>query len=87
MSWVGIRTLSVVRNDGDEIVGNDCHIMTVDGELLHPFGTTIDQAQSMDFPRRKSEVCNACIAVTFGFVASSHQRAVVIIASLNQVRI
>lgn len=33
--------------DGDEVVGDDSHVMTVNAESLDTFSPSVDQSQSM----------------------------------------
>ena len=68
------------------VVSNHSHGMTVDTELLHPLGTGVDQAQTVDFVGAEPEVGNSGIAsVTLGGIAGLFFGAVEGISAVDQV--
>jgi hypothetical protein len=77
--------LSRVWNNWDEIISNDGHIVAINSKLLHSFCARINQAQTMDFPRRKSEVGDSCVVAALCRVTGCDIRAVKIVSSLDQI--
>jgi hypothetical protein len=53
--------------------------------MLHAFGTSIDQPQSMHFSGGKSEIGDASIVFARRLVACSSSRTVEIVSSLDEV--
>ena len=50
-----------VRLDGDEVVGDYCHVVAVNAELLSPFRTRVYEAEPMDFVCLEFEFGDASI--------------------------
>lgn len=80
------NTLRLIWNDWYKIIGDNCHIMPVNGELLNALRSGVDQTEPMDFPWTHPEVSNASVTFTFGCVSSSSgYGAIVIVPSLDEV--
>lgn len=61
--WYENITLGVVWLDGYEIIRDNSHIMSVDGELLYSFCTGINQPKSVKLSGAESEVGDSGIAL------------------------
>ena len=56
------HTLCLVRNNRNKIVGDNSHIMTVNGKLLYTLRTSIDQPKAMLFAGRELEAgCSSVV--------------------------
>ena len=73
-----------VRLDGHEVVGNDSHIVAVDGEALDAFSTAVDEPQTVFLPGVELEFGKTGIrgAVNRGI---GDQRAIVVHLAVDEV--
>ena len=60
---------NVVRLDGDEIVCNDGHGMSVDGEALDAVGAGVDEPQPVRLSGLELELGDTCVGRAGGLVA------------------
>lgn len=73
----------LIRFDGYKIVGNDCHHVVIDGEMLEASRPPINHPQSVSFSTSQPELGQTCVARARG--AIRHQRTVGKHFSVDQV--
>ena len=70
--------------DGHKIVGNDCHVETINGETLNTFGATVDKPESVLLARLELELRKTSVrCARLGLVCD--QSAVVVHFAVNQI--
>lgn len=74
-----------VRLDGDEVVGDDGHVVAVNGEALDTFGASVDQAETMNLASGELELGHASISGAGGFVTGSNGGAVKVHLAVDEI--
>ena len=75
--------MSSIWNYGNEVVGNDRHVMAIHAELLHALCPSIDQAQSMCFAWSELKTAEASITHARGGISSSDCGAIEVISPVD----
>jgi hypothetical protein len=69
--------------DGDKVVGDNCHSMIVNGELLKTFGSGVDQSQTVSLSRFKPELRKTRIRNASGAIES--ERAIEVHLPIDEI--
>lgn len=77
------NNISLIWNDGREVVGDDLQLMAINAETLQGSSTRVDQSKTIGFARVKLEMSQGSVGSTL--CAVGDLRAIVVILSVDQV--
>lgn len=78
--------LRIVRLDGNKVIGDNGHIVTVNRELLDAFCASIDESQTVGLTGCEVERGNARIGhARCGVPSRSSNRTVEVVTALNEI--
>lgn len=78
-------TFCFIRLNIHEVIRYHGHAVSIDAKFLGSFGTGIDQAQSMDFSRCKSEVGDSGVAFAWSLISRCDLGTVEVVPAIDQV--
>lgn len=83
-----LHTLTSIWNDGNKIIGNDSHGVSINCELLYSLGTGIDEPKSVLLSRCELESrWHKVLIIAWSGVAGSLSRAIEKSFSLDEITI